>query len=240
MLVECLAHGIALGGNAARGIGRVILPDLGVYRRYELAKVEDHAAWLNDHRAWRQNPATTPVSQDELTKSDVVNLMSQFRICLEAEGFKKRYPYLTMYCDWTVHSQLSRSAPAFQVIESIADAMVGNPNAPNSPAFYDDITKAFLFDEFRADCNKFAAQFGTPNVFCADPEVWSGFLVLLIEILLERPLEFPDPSVLRGGVSSIFNRIQRKWTPAFQHTLGIKKVSFVPGTVNMKARCFGR
>ncbi|MEE9170932.1 MAG: RAMP superfamily CRISPR-associated protein, partial [bacterium] len=66
VLVECLAHGIALGGNAARGIGRVILPDLGVYRRYELAKVEDHAAWLNDHRAWRQNPATTPVSQDEL------------------------------------------------------------------------------------------------------------------------------------------------------------------------------
>ena len=39
---------------------------------------------------------TRLLSQDELTKSDVVNLMSQLRNCLETEGLKKRYPYLTM------------------------------------------------------------------------------------------------------------------------------------------------
>ncbi len=173
---------------------------------------------------------TRLLSADELTKSDAINLMSQLRVCLETESLKNQYPYLTMYCDWTVHPQLSRSAPAFQIIESIADALVDHPNAPDSPGFFDDITKAFHFDKFRADCIKALKQFGIPETFCSNQVIWDRFLVLLISILLERPLEFPDSKKLTRIAEPIYHRIQKKWVGTFKNTLGIRKVSFINGT----------
>lgn len=173
---------------------------------------------------------TRLLSGDELTKSDVINLMSQLRICLETDNLRRQYPYLTMYCDWTVHPQLSRSALAFQVIESIADAIINNPNAPNTLAFFDDITKAFLFEELRTDCIKVSTHYGTPGKFCTNNDIWNAFLEFLISILIERPLAFPESTILPKNVAPIYNRIQRKWILAFKNTIGIKKVSFVLGT----------
>lgn len=59
-LIDCLQNGVTLGGNAARGIGIATLTEGVRYWRYELDQVEDHAAWLNDHRAWRQHPTVLP------------------------------------------------------------------------------------------------------------------------------------------------------------------------------------
>ena len=108
--------------------------------------------------------------------------------------------------------------------------MIDNPNAPDSPAFWNDVTAAFLFAELRADCIGDSQAFGTPDGFCSEQDVWDAFLALLISILLERPLEFPDSTKLPKIVAPIYNRIQQKWVPAFKNTLGVKKVSFVLGT----------
>lgn len=45
--------GLLLGGRAARGVGRAILREAATYRVYDLTTVADHAAYLDDHRAWR-------------------------------------------------------------------------------------------------------------------------------------------------------------------------------------------
>lgn len=169
------------------------------------------------------------LGQDVLTSSDLVNLMSQFRIVLESQDRKHKYRYLNMYCNWALHSKLSNSAPAYEVIESIANAIVGNPNAPKSQAFFEDVTRAFLFDELRTDCINFSKEYETPSEFCTDQITWNEFLALLIAFLRERPLAFPDSSKLPRKVAPIFNRIKGKWTAAFKNTEGIKEVSFVLG-----------
>lgn len=134
-----------------------------------------------------------------------------------------------MYCDWTLHPKLSRSASAFQIIESIADAILKHPNAPNSPGFFDDITKAFHFDEFRADCIRVLTQFAIPETLFSNQVIWDKFLVCMISILLERPLEFPDSTKLTKIAAPICDRIQKKWVHRFKNILGIRRVSFIIG-----------
>jgi CRISPR/Cas system CSM-associated protein Csm3 (group 7 of RAMP superfamily) len=80
-LVAGLEHGVRLGGNAARGIGRVILSEHRAYRLYQLDDVNDHAAWLNDHRAWRQQPTSLPVSEHNLTTVD--HTINRFEVRFE-------------------------------------------------------------------------------------------------------------------------------------------------------------
>jgi len=169
------------------------------------------------------------LGQNDLSKSDVVNLMTQLRICLESADRKQQFRYLNMYCNWTVHPQLSQSAPAFEVLESLADTLVGHPNAPGSPGFFKDVTKSLLFDELRDDCRNFATEFAIPVTFCTDAGIWYEFVKMIISILLERTLEFPDPARMRPNVRAIYDRIEQKWTQAFQHTTGVRKFSFVLG-----------
>lgn len=167
---------------------------------------------------------------DVLTKSDVINLMSQLRLLLESQAVKKQFPRLAMYCDWTLHPQLSRSAVAFRLMESIADVLIAHPDAPGAPGFFDAMTKAVGLGDLRSECIDASRHFGIPDKFCADPKVWTDFATVLVGILLDRPLEFPPVSNRSKGVDEVLRRIEQKWRSAFRHTLGIQRVAFVLGT----------
>lgn len=58
-LVDLLADGLTLGGSAARGIGRVELADDALLRRFDLATLGDHGAWLDEEHASRRNSRPT-------------------------------------------------------------------------------------------------------------------------------------------------------------------------------------
>lgn len=45
--------GLLVGGKSNRGVGLARLAAPAVYRRYDMAKSDDAAAWLDDHRNWR-------------------------------------------------------------------------------------------------------------------------------------------------------------------------------------------
>ena len=62
-LVAMLSGGITLGGKAARGIGLAQLNGSPVYRVYDLASVQDHAAWFDDRRAWQLAAKPFPVGK---------------------------------------------------------------------------------------------------------------------------------------------------------------------------------
>lgn len=57
-------NGLLLGGKSNRGLGMARLADTPRHRRYDLRDLDDHAAYLDDHRAWRTgsaNPTGEPV-----------------------------------------------------------------------------------------------------------------------------------------------------------------------------------
>lgn len=178
------------------------------------------------------------LGQDKLSQSDVVSLMTQFRVCLEAQELKRSYPDLMLYCNWIVHPALSHSPQALQVIVSIADAIVRHPKAPNSPGFYDDVTRAFRFENFREDCIRFSSILTISDVLFSNRSLWDEFIKLVIRILVERPLEFPDPDRLPKNLKPIFQEMQEIWTSTFVNTIGIRRVSFTLGTDEPKGSVF--
>ena len=52
-LVRLVTDGLTLGGNAARGIGRVELAGPALYMAYDLGNIDDHATYLDENRTWR-------------------------------------------------------------------------------------------------------------------------------------------------------------------------------------------
>ena len=63
-------QGLILGGRSNRGIGLACLDDRGSvkHRCYRLGDIEDHAAYLNTHRAWRGGVSPTDGSDLEISK----------------------------------------------------------------------------------------------------------------------------------------------------------------------------
>ena len=66
ILVGFLDQGITLGGHAARGIGLAQLAGEIVYRRYNREDIDDHADWLDEYRAWRDDATCLPTKRHEL------------------------------------------------------------------------------------------------------------------------------------------------------------------------------
>jgi len=172
------------------------------------------------------------LSFETFTKSDGINLMSQLRILLERENLRKEYACLATYCDWCLHSGISRSHCAHRMIESVADAIIESSHEPPSAEFFHDVTNGFQFEELRADLVNVSQRFGTPDHFCSDATNWSEFHKLLISILLERTLEFDESKAAAASLS----RIQAKWTTRFKHSVGVATLSLVLGTGEYEGR----
>ncbi len=60
VLAGLLQDGLTLGGNSARGIGLVRVDGPMQYRVFDLGRVDQCAAWLDEHRAWRETPTRMP------------------------------------------------------------------------------------------------------------------------------------------------------------------------------------
>jgi CRISPR/Cas system CSM-associated protein Csm3 (group 7 of RAMP superfamily) len=78
-LVVLLGAGMTLGGNAARGIGRVELSEAPLLRRFDLSRLDDHADWLDESVETRAG--RFPTSGDAIRVETLVNGL--LRITLE-------------------------------------------------------------------------------------------------------------------------------------------------------------
>lgn len=86
VLVASLEGGLTLGGNAARGIGVVELDRKSVkYKVYDLSDIEQHASFLDDHLAWRQNSESLPAAESlpEIERDAVSPTTLQIDFCLK-------------------------------------------------------------------------------------------------------------------------------------------------------------
>lgn len=86
VLVASLEGGLTLGGNAARGIGAVELDRKSVkYKTYDLSDIEQHASFLDDHLAWRQNSESLPAAESlpEIEREAVSPTTLQIDFCLK-------------------------------------------------------------------------------------------------------------------------------------------------------------
>jgi len=80
---ELFRNGITMGGSAARGIGLAITSESYQYRYYDTSHLDDHAAFLDDHRKWRGASNVFPSGKEQLPKSKRVEDRLRLRLRLE-------------------------------------------------------------------------------------------------------------------------------------------------------------
>jgi CRISPR/Cas system CSM-associated protein Csm3 (group 7 of RAMP superfamily) len=68
-IAKILQSGFSLGGNCARGIGRVELAGKARFQEYDLTDISSHSKWLDDQRKFRSN-GKFPVGMTELASGD--------------------------------------------------------------------------------------------------------------------------------------------------------------------------
>lgn len=78
-LVAVLARGMTLGGNASRGIGRVALNGVALFKQFDLSDLGQHSAYLDERHAWARGQMPTAGEPLEASAGDM-DASDQLRI----------------------------------------------------------------------------------------------------------------------------------------------------------------
>lgn len=170
------------------------------------------------------------LNRSPLSRSDIVNIISQIRILLEEHNLKSKYQALNLYCNWTFHPQVSGSIVCYKILEQLTDILIQHDTG--NPKIITEVMNILLIPELRNDFIKFCKHFKLPTVHFTEHSNWEGILGLIIYNLIDRPLEFPNMdrlskkkrlSVIDKRVKFIYESIQNK---AKGTHLAVKRFSF--------------
>lgn len=121
-------------------------------------------------------------------EADVIYLLVQIRKILDREKLKTEYPFLDLYCDWVLHTDIS-SKKNQQILGKInlAVAALEDPDGMDYADALDNLNKAISLDGLYGDMQKiFQAKKIDESIF--GRENWQKFGELLFEILRDIPL----------------------------------------------------
>lgn len=160
--------------------------------------------------------------QAGLSKSDMINVMSQTRILIEENRLQSDYPYLNLYCNWCLHSKLKRSITCYRILEKITEILV-NHNAPN--ARIHEVSNAISIPKLRKDFIGLFEKFQLPTVIFQDRNIWKSIFGIISSIILDRPIEFPSPKQLskKHKVKAIYDSMHKIATGT---DLAVRQFSF--------------
>jgi len=143
-----------------------------------------------------------------MTVSDVSYTMSLTRQILEKNRLKNKYQILNFYCNWCLHPELTRSMHCYWILEQIADALViyadKNPND-----FTKRISEIISFKNLKKEINALFKEKRIPRFLFKSLENWNKFISLLIQIVKEKPIKFPD-KIKKEKIKDIYDSIKSK------------------------------
>src|SRR5215471_11156977 len=91
-------------------------------------------------------------ARESLVESDVVHTITEIRKVLELTDTRSRWPYLTFFSDWTLHTSIDRSDTPLVVFKKITNVMIyGHENIQSWIRPLEDVT----FGSFRVELARF-------------------------------------------------------------------------------------
>jgi hypothetical protein len=146
-----------------------------------------------------------------ITERRVVYVLTLIRKLLETGKFPEQYVALSFYCDWALHTELSR-AGAKRIINIFEDYYWPKPDSADregSP----ELSGLVGGHKFRQQLADFLVERQLPNTICTDDVRWARFIQAYISTISGVPL------VMKGqvGQASRINRVlvsYRPYTPA--------------------------
>jgi len=150
-----------------------------------------------------------------LQKSDIVHLMTLYRVQLEGEKIQREYPYLNLYSTWIVHPELTRSLICLKVLVDLTSIIcVPDPIAqkvkgvPWTYHFHFRVNKALGLLQLRKDIIEIESKFGLPKTKIPEDKVWRDFVLILISCIYERPIRLPEETKRDKLTKKIYDSIQ--------------------------------
>ncbi|MFH1798008.1 MAG: hypothetical protein ABH844_01505 [Candidatus Omnitrophota bacterium] len=166
-------------------------------------------------------------NSDQLTKSDLVNSMINFRLSIEERKYQSKHKILNLYCNWILHNEISGSATAFRILEELTDSMIVHNDGQSSGKWINDaIIEGVKLHRLQAEILDFAKEFNINLKIFKSLEFWKSFGGILLSTLVQRPLKFPK-NLPNPKMKKIYNSIVQKTTDSGYLVNGVIALSFV-------------
>jgi hypothetical protein len=124
----------------------------------------------------------------ELNSQDILSIMTIMRVQLERDNRKKDFRWLNLFCNWCVHSKLSKSSLSIDIFKTFYTAL-GNydfTKGHSMKGFYNHI-----FDRLRQDIATLFIDHAIPTDLVEDEQAFCGFLIGILLIVKDRPISLP-------------------------------------------------
>jgi len=132
----------------------------------------------------------TPIlSGNPKGEADVAYALILMRKLLERDRRQDEFATLKFFCDWVVHTELSRRGARDQI--SRLDARLRNMNLANPNDIGQDleIFRFISFDGLFNEMKKFCNEMGLARCWTGHPLAWTEFVKFYGEIVRDCPLE---------------------------------------------------
>jgi hypothetical protein len=145
--------------------------------------------------------------------SDAVATMVHCRELLELRSAQAQYPILNLYCNWTVHTELEGSAPAYRALIEATNALL---TSTDPAALGLNISKCLSFHQLRSELIALFKAEGISPHFFETVVMWKEFAGQLLKSLIGKRLMFPANPAPATRAARAYADLVRTAGPRFQ------------------------
>ena len=137
--------------------------------------------------------------REQIEPRDIIFILGKVREILENKGeYKEEYPELNLFCNWCLHTGLSRSKTIYRALLNVSKAISSATNVPpdGNPqeltnVFLDTGSNVLNIPRFRLGLKHVLNEQGIDTIITDRKNWWDSFIKLLLHEISEKPLEFP-------------------------------------------------
>ncbi|MEE1945071.1 hypothetical protein VRU48_08130 [Pedobacter sp. KR3-3] len=166
-------------------------------------------------------------SPRDLDHTDLESFMVNIRLVIEHENLKEVYKILNLYCNWCMHAKIKDSLVAYRVLEHITNAIIKCNHDPDNSTWYSDaVIEGLKIHELQYEIEDFIFRFNLGITLFSERNFWKGFGKVLINNLMERPLEL-NLSTKNPKLLKIMDRINEVANEANQPNATVFSLEFI-------------
>jgi hypothetical protein len=130
-------------------------------------------------------------NEQRTSDSDTLRLVSLTRQLIEKKHEQQKYKILNFYCNWCLHTNLSKLETGYRMLLGITEVIVfhGDATKNNIPRM---ISEVISFKRLREEFLGLYASYDLPRFLFEGYRNWKGFLGQIVKEIHNKPIGFPD------------------------------------------------
>lgn len=144
------------------------------------------------------------------TKEKTLDLLNLIGNCIKDLPLNEQQEFTTLwfFADWTQQTVIGKSLPALMLIKKLNNRLDELKDVKSNELFMKQLTDTFSFSILQNEMQKFLKKYGLPADIVVFPYHFKRFKDFLINLLVNRPLSFPNPK--NKGMKKLLNKALKK------------------------------